>query len=132
MVKPQIAARALLALFLGASSAAFCAQSRASFEVSVKLAPQDDPSQVCRITDSPTAHGATVLVICSTGVVVDVLPGAGHNAPMHGAAYRFRIPGGMSSDLIGAVDFYAGAGTVTSWRVVSYAGREFVEMMVGW
>ena len=32
----------------------------------------------------------------------------------------------------GGVDMYAGAGTITSWRVVHFTDWDYLEMTVGW
>jgi len=37
-----------------------------------------------------------------------------------------------TSEILGTVDSYAGSGTVTSWRVVNLADRDYIEMMIGW
>ena len=52
-------------------------------------------------------------------------------APTHGGAYRFltRV---SHEDLSATIDSYAGAGTSTAFRIVNLAGREYVEMTVGW
>ena len=46
------------------------------------------------------------------------------------AALLFHIS--RTGEWIGASDEVAGAGTVTSWRVVHIANRDYLEMMVGW
>ena len=37
-----------------------------------------------------------------------------------------------SGEWLGTVDESAGAGTITSWRVIRIANRDYLEMMVGW
>jgi len=42
------------------------------------------------------------------------------------------IPTGDGDLRYGGVDLYAGAGTITSWRVVHLTDWEYLEMTVGW
>jgi len=37
-----------------------------------------------------------------------------------------------NSEILATVDSYAGSGTVTSWRIVNLADRDYLELMVGW
>jgi len=34
--------------------------------------------------------------------------------------------------LAGGVDSYTGPGTITSWRMVSLADRDYLEIQIGW
>lgn len=91
-------------------------------------------SAFCRTTDAPGAFGATVTVVCSTGAVVDVSSDeAGMPwVPLHGGAYRYLVQVRKADEVLATVDSYTGAGTVTSWRVVRLADRDYVELTVGW
>ena len=109
------------------------AQSNSSFDVAVTLPAASPGTALCRSENGVGAFGATVTVVCATGFVTNLdltakgLPGL----PVHGGAYRFltRV---SSDEMSGTVDSYAGAGTSTAFRLVSTAGREYVEMTVGW
>ena len=113
------------------------AQRSGQFEVAIVLSAESRPtpdSAFCRSTNLPGAFGATVTVVCSTGVVVDVSSGESGMpwVPMHGGAYRYLVQVRRADELLATVDSYTGLGTVTSWRVVQLANREYVELTVGW
>jgi hypothetical protein len=130
------AVRALcFGLVLGtASMTNEAAQTGASFTVAVKVQPAiESVSGLCRSNTGTGAFGATVTVVCGTGVVTAV-EGIGRGMPWiptHGGAYRF-LTHISKENLAGTIDSYAGVGTSTAFRVVSLAGREYVEMTVGW
>jgi hypothetical protein len=80
------------------------------------------------------AFGAAVTVVCGTPPVTGsdgaAQPGTSWR-PSSGEAFRF-LTHVASHELSGTIDSYAGAGTSTAFRVVTLAGREYVEMTVGW
>jgi len=91
-------------------------------------------SAFCTKNNLPTAHGAVVTVVCSTGAVVDIEPGnnTSVSTPTHGGSYRYVTHVTPTGDLRGTVDPFGGAGTTTAWRVVRLSEREYLEMTLGW
>ena len=132
--------KALAALVLGFLPAAWlspsmAAQSSAGFIVSVNLNKPAISSAIglCSSNTGVGAFGATVTVVCGTGIVtgLEAVATGLPRKPTHGGAYRFLTR--ISSDsLSGTVDTYTGAGTTTAYRIVSLAGRDYIEMTVGW
>lgn len=122
----------VLGLAAALALSAHAAQSGASFAVSVNLLERA-ATGLCRSDTGAGAYGATVTVVCATGTVTGIeAVGRGMPwVPTHGGAYRYltRV---SSDDLSGTVDSYTGSGTSTAFRIVSVAGREYVEMTVGW
>ena len=51
---------------------------------------------------------------------------------MHGGAYRYLVQVRRADEVLATVDSYTGLGTVTSWRVIRLANRDYVELTVGW
>lgn len=91
-------------------------------------------SAFCTKDNLPTARGAVVTVVCSTGAVVDINPGpnAHPQTPIHGGAYRYVTNvthTGMQTD---AENSFLGAGTTTAWRIVRLAERDYLEFTLGW
>ena len=123
----------LLALFSPLTSVA---QISAGFNVVVRVGGETNAGFCSRHSD-PSTFGAIVNIVCATGVVVSLE--APKNAvawtPIHGGAYRFTR---VSPDEIWGVQYvqtalsYTGVGTVTSWRMVSLADREYLELLVDW
>ena len=92
-------------------------------------------SAFCTKNNIPSAHGAVVTVVCSTGAVVEIEPGkqAGHPyTPMHGGSYRYVTHVTPNGYLADTEDAFGGAGTTTAWRVVRLTGRDYLEMTLGW
>lgn len=91
-------------------------------------------SAFCIKGNLPSAHGAVVTVVCSTGVVVGIEPGKSGQplTPMHGGAYRYVTHVTPNGALWDTVDAFSGAGTTTAWRVVHLTGRDYLEMTLGW
>jgi len=123
--------------------ATLAAQSSAQFSVTVDL--QGSPgspgpssqSAFCRLTNVPGAFGATVVVVCSTGVVVDETapstPTTGTSrAPLPSGAYRYATQVTREGLIIDQRDIYSGLGTITSWRRVNMVDRDYMEMTLNW
>ena len=119
------------------------AQTGSQFNVTVtletqfKLQPPQPPATstgLCRIRNMPGAFGAMVTVVCATGVVVEIWPPDSHPswAPIHGSSYRFLPPVSLAGVMSDSLDMNTGLGTVTSWRVIKMADRDFLEMTVRW
>jgi hypothetical protein len=116
-------------------SLASAGQSAAQFHLSVDLQTNTTPnSAFCHTNSLPGAFGATVTIVCSTGVVVDIAPSrpGAPLSPMHGGAYRYLTQVAIGGQILGTVDIYSGLGTITSWRVVNLVDRQYVEMTLNW
>ncbi len=113
----------------------YAAPVSGQFNVTVNLISSANPPPVnaafCRASE-PSAFGALVTVVCSTGEVVDISASANRvsRAPTHGGAYRYilRRPG----ELPLPVDSFSELGTIATWRVIQQADRNYLELMVGW
>jgi hypothetical protein len=111
------------------------------FQVTATLvvanAPAATQTGFCTYGPGRSTFGAVVTVVCGTGVVADI--GAPKTAApwpaLHGGAYRYahvaenELPG---TRLVDGVDSYTGPGTITSWRMVSLADRNYLEVQIGW
>jgi hypothetical protein len=126
-----------------APRATIAGQASSQFSVTVDLqggptSPAPSPasqSAFCRLTNAPGAFGATVVVVCSTGVVVDQIAPSrtgASRAPLPGGAYRFATQVTREGLIIDERDIYSGLGTITSWRRVNLIDREYLEMTVNW
>ncbi len=89
---------------------------------------------LCINTTSADNFGARATVVCSTGALVDLSPGRINNPwiPMHGGAFRYVTQVFWNGDWIDSIDDSPGTGTVTSWRRVNLANREYLELTIGW
>ena len=112
--------------------------SQISSQFNVKVAVGGElAGGICVRGHDSSAFGTIVNIVCATGVAIGIE--APRNAvawtPIHGGAYRFTR---VSPDEIRGVQYiqaagsYTGAGTITSWRMVSMADREYLEMLVDW
>jgi hypothetical protein len=114
---------------MGSSLPASAREVASHFSVSVTLrsaAGSGGNAGVCRTDTGVGSFGAAVTVVCGT------TPERGSSwLPISGDAYRF-LTHVVSRELSGTIDSYAGVGTSTAFRVVNLAGREYVEMTVGW
>ena len=89
---------------------------------------------VCRNSTGTGLFGATVTVVCNSGVVLDLSidkPGMPW-LPTHGGAYRYITQVSGGTGLLGSVDIYSGIGTITALRLVSNVDRDYLELIVGW
>ena len=89
---------------------------------------------VCRNSTGTGLFGATVTIVCASGVVLDLSidkPGMPW-LPTHGGAYRYITQVSGGAGLLGSVDIYSGIGTITALRLVSNVDRDYLEMVVGW
>jgi|CXWL01.1.fsa_nt_gi outer membrane protein assembly factor BamA len=122
-------------LFLWASSG-YAEQDSAQFNVNINLKNNGNPPNaggVCRSSTRIGTFGEAVTVECSTGKAV-TFAGDTSKLPwsaMQDGYYRFVTQlSGTGIPL--ESDKFAGAGTVTSWRIVNLADWEYLELMVGW
>ena len=74
-------------------------------------------------------HTATSAASCTATADPPAKPAAPQQ--LDGRAFRFFIPDGTATRY-GSFDLYAGAGTITSWRVLRLNGWDYLEMTVGW
>jgi hypothetical protein len=118
----------------------FSGQVGTPFLVTVKLIPASvqpslgSSSAFCQNNSLPTAHGALVTVVCSTGAVVGIEPGLARQpfTPLHGGTYRYitQVSNiGLATDTF---DNLSGSGTTTAWRLVRLAERDYLEVLLGW
>jgi len=130
MARQSIAARvlskgALAALILG-SSFALAGEATARFGVSVNLQAETPPEfGACKANEVLHSKGVTATVTC-TPVPIPKQPGADGRVV---SSVLFHISRGT---WLGTADETMGLGTVTSWRVIRLANRDYLEMMVGW
>ena len=123
-------------LVLMCASPARAVQLSTGFNVTIKLQPAQPPANtaLCKSSNIPGAFGATVTIVCATGAIIDLAPNSPRQpyVPTHGGAFRYVTQVSNASGLLGTVDVYSGVGTITTWRVISAAQREYLEMTVGW
>lgn len=122
-------------LFLWMSSS-YATQASAPFKVLISLntANGNSNSGLCRSSSRIGTFGEVVTVECSTGKVV-TFSGNTNNQPWtttQDGSYRFLTQLSETPLSLGTLDIYAGGGTVTSWRIVHLANREYLELMIGW
>ena len=121
-----------LAAALALTGSAWATKSSASFAVTVNLRTSADSGTCLTTPDSPS-QPAVVTIDCHNTKPVDPVALPAAPAPRRDArAYRFLIPDGQGDLRYGGVDLYAGAGTITSWRVVHLTDWDYLEMTVGW
>lgn len=112
-------------------------QNSASFSVGINLYTGNAPSNntgLCRTASGIGAFGTTLTVVCATGSLAGFSSDASSLpwATMQPGTYRFVTQVSSAGEFLGTVDSYFGAGTVTSWRVISLSNRDYLEMMVHW
>jgi hypothetical protein len=108
-----------LALLAGGTSTPFASLPlKQSFNVRVTLqAPAEAEAAQCSTRIEP-GTGRKITVNCSTATTVSDIP-------------RYLLHVYRAGEWI-TVDGQMGTGTLTSWRIVHVANREYLEMMVGW
>jgi hypothetical protein len=127
----------LLAALLGAwASPSQAAQVSAPFTVTINLQTNNDIPKnagLCRSASMIGTFGATITVVCSTGAIANISGDSGilPSTTKQDDSYRFLTQISKAGELLGTVDSYTG-GAVTSWRMVSLANRNYLEMMVHW
>ena len=91
-------------------------------------------SQSFRVTVALVSPSESATVQCGTTVE----PGTGRkinlacSGPPRRADPRYLLDLYREGEWLGTVDGHMGSGTVTSWRIVHAANREYLEMTVGW
>ncbi len=123
-----------LSLVLALTGSAWGSQLGASFAVTVLLKSSPETA-ICQSSPEAPSQPSVVTIDCRNSKPLEPAPAAAPNVPSmsHDArAYRFMIPTGNGDLRYGGVDLYAGAGTITSWRVVHLTDWDYLEMTVGW
>lgn len=127
---PSPVARACL--FAALVAAAGCldagaASTTGSFNVTVELATDNKVVAECDRTTTANAGASAVQVTCvDTGTQPLSASQASRPDP------RFLLQLQRGGGTIGTVEGLVPPGTVTSWRVVSGADRDYLEIVVGW
>ena len=115
---------AFAALIL-AFSPAYAGESASRLGVSVTLQAEAPPeSGACKTGEVILPQGIAATVTC-TPEPVPKQPGNSRVV----SSVLFHISRGT---WLGTADESMGLGTVTSWRVIRLANRDYLEMMVGW
>ena len=97
----------------------------------------NNASGICIKSMGQDTMGAVVRVACATGTVIDIQTpkGAVSWMPIHGGAYRFTRLSEIEmsgAEIFESTESYHGVGTVTSWRMVNLADRDYLELLIGW
>lgn len=112
------------------------AQTSTPFTVSINLQTNSGVmpnTGICRSTSMIGAFGASMTVYCATGAIAS-FSGDPSTLPWttkQDSSYRYVTQVYSSGQLLGTIDIYTG-GTVTTWRVINLAHRDYLEMMVHW
>lgn len=116
----------LAALLAGATpSAAHAAATNASFRVVVEL---DTDGRGIGTCERSAEKDGSVLVVCTLETPTPQST-AGKSARDE-LPFLLRLQRGGGQ--VGSVDGLMPPGTVTSWNVLAFGGREYLEIMVGW
>jgi hypothetical protein len=105
-----------LVLLVGVGPASVGAAPQRGFGVTVNLFTEPKTA-VCE-RSAAEGSGSQVRVVCGT------------TQPSETSRHLLHVF--RSREWIGSVDGEMSTGTVTSWRVVHLANREYLEMTVGW
>ena len=129
MARQSITARVLskgaLAALVLALTSAHAGEGVARFGVSVNLQSDAPPeSGACKTGEVILPQGVAAIVTC-TPTPVPKQPAQGRVV----SSVLFHISRGT---WLGTAEESMGLGTVTSWRVIRLANRDYLELMVGW
>ena len=110
--------RRLLALVLASAATgyAWAASATHGFRVSATL----DPGASCERRVGSADGRSQVSLACGSG------------KPLVQGNPRFLLHVYRAGEWLGEIDADTGNGTITSWRVVRVANRDYLEIMVGW
>lgn len=131
---------ALGSLLLGCwslpSAAAVKDSPALSARINLKVGGGSGGTALCRTGSGIGPFGATLTVVCSTGILTDYSGGAS-NLPWVTAiednSFRYLLSVfGPSGESLGVVDSYTGVGTVTTWRTIHLNHQDYLEMTVHW
>ena len=138
LTQPAVFAKCftLAALLVLCVQPSYAGQASSQFQVLINLQSNSGTPNagVCRSSSRIGNFGEVVTVECTTGKVV-TFSGNTNNLPwtaMQDGSYRFLTQLSEEPVSLGTLDVYAGGGTVTSWRILRLANRDYIELMVGW
>lgn len=138
LTRPAVAARSftLAALLVLCVQPSYAGQASSQFQVLINLQPNSGihDAGICSSSSRVGNFGEVVTVECTTGKVV-TFSGNASKLPwteMQDGSYRFLTHLPEEPLSLGTLDVYAGGGTITSWRIVRLANRDYIELMVGW
>ncbi len=136
--QPAVFARvfSLAALLVLCVRPSYAGQANSQFKVLINLQSNYGmpDAGVCSSSSRIGNFGEVVTVECTTGKVVTFSENT-NKLPwtaMQDGSYRFLTHLSDEPVSLGTLDVYAGGGTVTSWRIVRLANRDYIELMVGW
>ena len=104
------------------------AESSGQFNVTVHLQSTNDNGTGGNGTGGNGTGGNTVIDIQTPKGAVSWMP-------IHGGAYRFTRLSEIEmsgAEIFESTESYHGVGTVTSWRMVNLADRDYLELLIGW
>lgn len=117
-------------LFWWALQSSYAAQASSQFAVDIYLQPGGNTPNagICRNSSRIGTFGEAVTIDCSTGRTGNTsqLPWSAAQDGYYRYIIRHSIADGAASNQ------FAGAGTVTSWRIVNLSDWEYLELMIGW
>ncbi|NOU01511.1 MAG: hypothetical protein HOO95_08065 [Gallionella sp.] len=138
LTRPAASAKVLTlaALLVLCVEPSYAGQTNSQFQVLINLQSHSGTPNagICRSSSRIGTFGEVVTVECTTGKVV-TFSGNANGLPwtaMQDGSYRFLTQLSEEPVSLGTLDVYAGGGTVTSWRIVRLANRDYIELMVGW
>jgi hypothetical protein len=109
------------ALLIAASAQAQGASATGSFRVTVDLFTQDKEAVECGRSAVVGPMGNKVSIACVPQTGAPMAP----SSPFMLHVSRQGLP-------IATVDGFMATGSITSWRVVRRANRDYLEIVVGW
>ena len=130
MSSKAIAAAALLGAATAAGLPAApsrAAESTGAFSVRVVLDAADPGTDIGMCRAKQATQGSTVAATVVCGPSPAPKPGTFHTVA---STLLFHIS--RAGEWLGTIDEPVSPGTVTSWRVIRLADREYLEMTVGW
>lgn len=119
---PRALAGGLMVALLGAALPAASVPTKAAsaFRVTVDLFTQSKNTALCDRSTIKTDQGPEVTLTCTA----DQRPRETES--------RFLLHLYRGQNVLGTVDGSLPVGTITSWRVVNFANRDYLEIVVGW
>lgn len=138
LTQPAVSVRGftLAALLVLCVQPSYAGQANSQFKVLINLQSSigTPNAGICSSSSRIGNFGEVVTVECTTGKVV-TFSGNTNKLPwtaMQDGSYRFLTHLSEEPVSLGTLDVYAGGGTITSWRIVRLANRDYIELMVGW
>ena len=112
------------------------AQISSQFDVLISLQSEGTVfnAGLCRSSTEVGVFGRAVTVLCSTGEAVG-FSGDTMSLPWsetQGSSFRFVAIAPSSVDSLDPKKIYASLGTISSWRIVKLANRDYLELLISW